>query len=231
MAGTMNLGFREQCQRLAWADLEPEEDVLELEREDDHRGEPAHEGNSVIRSRRRRGARRKAKEEQQTQIQKQASLQLPQPELSASRSVNRSVVTWSDLLGPSDASPCVSSEVSTAASSPIPSPPLSARMPCYASASGGGQSTPFVIVPMAFTPGGGTSTPCRGFGPLPGSHPGVPIRHQAAVGQPTAVEAAQPWIRDHSSALQHALFPGCAGNNSARLEELLQQAAQAPYED
>lgn len=234
MASILSLGLQEQQERLTWADLEPEEDMLEVqEGDEEQRGDPAHDGRSSVkgcsRSRRRRGARRKAQAEQQAREQKQVSLQLPQPELSASRSVSRSVVTWNDLLGPGAVSPSVSSETSTAASSPIPSPPPSARMSCYASAAGG-RPGPLVFIPMAFTPCGGN--PGGGFSHLPGSSPGVlQSGHYAPAGQPTAVETHPSWTEGHSNALRNVLLQGCPGSNTTQLQELLQQAAQAPYED
>jgi len=252
MAAAMCLGLLQQSQRVAWADVELEVEVPHVDEagcdeqsyqtscsDNDHKILEA--SNNSSRNNRTRRSRRKAQGDNLTSMQKQNPTELPRLTPLVSRPVDRSVVTWNDLMDCSDTSPSSVSQASTATSSPVPSPPLSARMPCYAGASDGTTPIPVMILPGALASSGN-------FGPLLGtlapSAAGAPRAdsRSAAMNPAVARVAACPsgiqqtHLQGGLNGMMHVLYKDLPGLNASpssasKLEALLYQAAQTPYED
>mmetsp|Transcript_106920 Transcript_106920/g.190060 ORF Transcript_106920/g.190060 Transcript_106920/m.190060 type:complete len:245 (+) Transcript_106920:67-801(+) len=224
-----------KVEREQWADMLPEEDEFDEEaEEEDEEDNSAGPKRRVRRNRRRRNRKAKSEATERSQSQEAQSMQLGLDlPVTASRQVRGNVVTWSDLLDPSDASP---SQASTSVPSPTPTPPVSARvgLPTTFFA----QPVPMVLLPVAYA---------ANFNQPPAG--------------PSA--EAQPWTYNHSNALRHwqVLCQGLGGRGNAeletspernlqdspeisfsghseyfqfhlsRLQGLLQSASQVPYED
>jgi len=226
MAASISLGLLEQSRKVAWADIELEYEVAEEPADEDcthqvmrsaARCESSETAKSCSRNSRTRRSRRKSQGEHLALAPKQKPAEPLQPAPVASRPVNRNVVTWSDLMGCDDASPSVASKASTATSSPIPSPPLSARMPCYAAVADTMRSNPLVILPLA-------SASYRHSGHFPA----------AGDRQSDGRSGAQSHSSTSGSCVSTPSFfpaPHAALPSAHHLQELLQLAAQTPYED
>lgn len=173
--------LEQQLERQQWEDIDPQETLASDADDDDcAQAEEGADGSAKRHNRRRRP--RKTRHAKETIQPVEATQESPQLGLttSAVRCVSRSVVTWSDLLDPVDTTP--HSQASTSASSPIPSPPLSARaaLPFRATAvSATGLScfglpaaTATQHVPVVFVPAASFAT--FSTTPLPASRNGVP---------------------------------------------------------
>lgn len=246
------MGLLQQSPRVAWADVQPEVDVPHADEagcpeqnyqtscsDNSHKSSVANKGCS--RNNRTRRSRRKAQGDNIVWMQEQKHAEQPEPTPVVSRSVDRNVVTWSDLMHCSDTSPGIASQASTATSSPIQSPPLSARTPCYAVVADSSNSIPVVLLPTAVASSGNLGPLLRTLAPSP---PGAPIAdNNFGNMEPSGVRAsACPFGASHAhmqggpNAMMHVLYqehPGlkAASSSPNQLEELLHRAAQTPYED
>eukprot|EP00930_Biecheleria_cincta_P101902 TRINITY_DN93553_c0_g1_i1.p1 TRINITY_DN93553_c0_g1~~TRINITY_DN93553_c0_g1_i1.p1 ORF type:complete len:273 (-),score=29.04 TRINITY_DN93553_c0_g1_i1:338-1096(-) len=252
MAAAMCLGLLQQSQsRVAWADMEPEVEVPDVDEagsdkqcyqslcsDNGHKSIAASKSSS--RNTRTRRCRRKAQGESIASTQTQKPAALPQPTPPVSRSVDRNVVTWSDLMDCSDTSPASLSQASTATSSPTPSPPLSARMPCYAGAADSTHSIAVMVLPGALSSGNlgpllGTSAPSAGGAPGVNNWSASVNPAVANVSACTfGTQRAHPQGGLHGK--MHVLYQdlSCLNASSSsgnKLEALLYEAAQTPYED
>eukprot|EP00930_Biecheleria_cincta_P072079 TRINITY_DN59523_c0_g1_i1.p1 TRINITY_DN59523_c0_g1~~TRINITY_DN59523_c0_g1_i1.p1 ORF type:complete len:235 (-),score=27.92 TRINITY_DN59523_c0_g1_i1:330-986(-) len=218
MAASISLGLLEQSRKVAWADVELEfegdavEDCNHQVMSSAASCESSATSKNCSRNSRTRRSRRKSQGESMVPAQqKQKPVEPLHPTPTASRPVSRNVVTWSDLMDCGHSSP----SASTATSSPIPSPPLSARMPCYVAATDR-RSNPLVILPFA-----SSSYRSTGYFPAAGN----------------TRSGTQPNSSTSGSCVSSPSFcqgfpvPRAALPTAHQLEELLQLAAQTPYED
>jgi len=245
----MCLGLIEQSQRVAWADVELEVEVPLVDEvgydEQRYQTSCSENGHRVVeasrcsRNNRMRRSRRKTQGDNIASMQRQKAAELAEPALLVSRPVERNVVTWNDLIGCSDTSPSVS-QASTATSSPIPSPPLSARMPCYAGATAGTNPIPLMILPGALASSGnlgpllGTSAPSAAGGQRAGTRSAAMNPAVARLSAPSGSQQAQ--LQGGVNGMMHFLYQDLPGLNASsssgsKLEALLYQLAQTPYED